>query len=319
MERALRRILVILALAASCASAPGETLKLAVGIPGNWDTCIPDVGQRAGIFRRHGLDLDIVYTNGGGETLQATISGGVDIGLAAGTVSVLGAFQKGAPVRIIASGVTGASDLYWYVPAASPIHSIKDTGGKTVAYSTVGGGTHIVLMAMLKQNGIANARPVGTGAGGGTFTQTMSGQIDVGWAAPPFGLEALQDGKIRIIARGSDVPVTARQTVRVHIVNARTLAERHDAVERFVQAYRETYDYLYDDPAGVKVFTQYSPVPEAVAIEIRDTFLPKAAMSPYAVSGIDALTADAIAFKFMREPLSQKQLDELIQIPPPAH
>jgi NitT/TauT family transport system substrate-binding protein len=316
MERTVRHLVVILGLAVSCVSAPAETLKLAVGIPGNWDTCIPDVGQRAGIFRRHGLDLDIVYTNGGGETLQATISGSVDIGIAAGTASVLGAFQKGAPIRIIASGVTGASDLYWYVPAASPIRSIKDTGGKTVAFSTVGGGTNIVLMAMLKQNGIADAKPVGTGASGGTFTQVMSGQIDVGWGSPPFGLEALGEGKIRIIARGSDVPVTANQTVRVHIVNERTLMERRDAIARFVAAYRETYDYLYDDPAGVKTFAQYSPIPEALAIQIRDTFLPKSAMSPYVVSGIDALTADAITFKFMREPLSEGQIAELIRIPP---
>src|ERR1700679_271004 len=83
MKRTLRHLVAALGLAASCVSAPAETLKLAVGIPGNWDTCIPDVGQRAGIFRRHGLDLEIVYTNGGGETLQATISGSVDIGIAA--------------------------------------------------------------------------------------------------------------------------------------------------------------------------------------------------------------------------------------------
>ena len=44
------------------AAAPGaaeaaETLKLAVGAPDNWDTCIPAIGERAGIFRNHGIDL----------------------------------------------------------------------------------------------------------------------------------------------------------------------------------------------------------------------------------------------------------------------
>src|SRR6478736_4511719 len=107
-----------------------DTLKLAVGAPNNWDSGVPDIGKRAGIFKKHGLDLEILYTNGGGETLQAVISGSVDIGIGAGTGGVLGAFAKGAPVRILLGGATGASDLYWYVPAGSPLKSFKELDGK---------------------------------------------------------------------------------------------------------------------------------------------------------------------------------------------
>ena len=77
-------IVAALALAAMGAAEAAETLKLAVGAPGNWDTCIPAVGARAGIFRDHGIELELLYTNGGGETMQAVISGSVDIGIAAG-------------------------------------------------------------------------------------------------------------------------------------------------------------------------------------------------------------------------------------------
>src|SRR5215468_10264481 len=98
-----------------------ETLKLTVGQRGNWDTSVSEVGQRAGIFKKHGLELELVYTQGAGETQQAVISGGVDIGVAAGIMGVLGAFSKGAPVRIIGAETTGASDLYWYVRSDSPI------------------------------------------------------------------------------------------------------------------------------------------------------------------------------------------------------
>ena len=52
------------------------------------------------------------------------------------------------------------------------------------------------------------------------YTSTMSGQIDIGWAVVPFGLAALQEGKIRVIARGPDVPTLRNQTIRVQIVNA---------------------------------------------------------------------------------------------------
>jgi NitT/TauT family transport system substrate-binding protein len=66
------------------ATAAGEgTLNLAVGQRGNWNTSVSEVGQRAGIFQKHGLILEIVYTNGAGETQQAVISGSVDIGVAA--------------------------------------------------------------------------------------------------------------------------------------------------------------------------------------------------------------------------------------------
>ncbi len=247
--------------------------------------------------------------------MQAVISGSADIGIAAGTTGVLGAFAKGAPLRILAAGTTGASDLYWYVPAGSPIKSFRDLDGKTVGYSTNGASTHTTVLALIKHYGVS-AKPVASGASAVTLTQAMSGQIDVGWASPPFGLDALEQGKIRLIARGSDAPSTRDQTVRVHIVNANVLAQRREVINRFVAAYREAYDWLYDNPQGVKLYAEYGKVSERLAARIRDEFLPKAAMSPDRVSGIDSITRDAIEFKFMQAPLSQQQIAEVIQIPP---
>jgi NitT/TauT family transport system substrate-binding protein len=302
--------------AVTTASLAADLLRLAVGAPNNWDTCIPDVGQRAGIFEKHGLQLDILYTQGGGETMQAVISGSADIGLAAGTQSVMGAFAKGAPVRILAAGTTGTGDAYWYVPASSPIRGFADTNGKTAAYSTTGSSSHLTLLALIRQFG-TTTRPVATGAGAATFTQTMSGQIDVGWAAPPFGLDALEDGRVRLIARGSDAPSTRDQTVRVHIVNANALARRPDVMRRFMDAYRETYAFLYSSPRGTQIYAEYGKVPENLAIRIREEFMPKPVLSPDKVSGIDQLMQNAVAFRMLAAPLTDAQITELIQIPPP--
>jgi NitT/TauT family transport system substrate-binding protein len=313
MRRIIGGMLACVALASPAAAE--DTLRLAVGAPNNWDSCVSDVGVRAGIFKKHGLNLELLYTQGGGETNQAVISGSADIGIAAGTAGVMGAFAKGAPLRIIAAGTTGAGDLYWYVPANSPIKSFKDLDGKTAGYSTNGASTHTTLLALIKHYGVA-VRPIASGASAVTLTQAMTGQIDVGWASPPFGLKQLQDGQIRIIARGSDVPSTRDQTVRVHIANANVLAQRHDAIVRYVQAYREALDFLYDNPEGVKIYSQYAKVDETLATRIRDEFLPKAAEQPDRVSGLDAITQDAITFKVLQAPLTKAQLDELIQIPP---
>jgi len=297
------------------AAAAEDTLKLAIGAPNNWDSGVSDVGLRAGIFKKHGLNLETLYTQGGGETMQAVISGSADLGISAGTAGVMGAFAKGAPLRIIAAGTTGAGDLYWYVPANSPIQSFKDLDGKTVGYSTNGASTHTTVLALIKHYGV-NASPIASGAAAVTLTQAMSGQIDAGWASPPFGLTQLQDGQIRIIARGSDVPSTRDQTVRVHIANANVLAQRRDVIVRYMRAYRESLDFLYDNPEGVRIFAQYAKVSEPLATRIRDEFLPKAAEQPDRVTGIAAMTQDAITFKVLQAPLTEAQLAELIQIPP---
>src|SRR5881392_4372939 len=149
--RAFAAAALSLALAAAHAQ---DTLKLAVGQRGNWDTSVSEIGQRAGIFKKHGLALDIVYTQGAGETQQALISGSVDIGVAAGIMGVLGAYSRGAPVRIIGAETTGAADLFWYVRADSPIKNLKDTDGRTIAYSTNGSSTHGIVSAFIKENGL---------------------------------------------------------------------------------------------------------------------------------------------------------------------
>src|SRR5215475_8049170 len=90
--------IVVLAAATSGRASADDLLRLAIGQRGLWDSAIAEIGQAVGIFRRGGLQLEVVYTSGGGETQQAVISGSVDIGVAAGTLGVLGAYAKGAPV-----------------------------------------------------------------------------------------------------------------------------------------------------------------------------------------------------------------------------
>src|SRR5258706_5140196 len=237
-----------------------DVLKLAVGQRGNWDTCVGEVGQRAGIFKKHGLTLEIVYTQGAGETQQAVISGSVDIGVAAGVMGVLGAYSKGAPVRVIGAEITGANDLFWYVKSDSPIQTLKDTDGKTIAYSTNGSSTHGIVTAFIKQYNL-KAKPTATGGPAPTLTQVMSNQIDVGWSAPPFGLQQLDEGKIRVIASGNDATVFKGQTVRLQVTNVQTLKERKGAIERFMKAYRETSDWMYSsDPAALKAYADFVAV-----------------------------------------------------------
>src|SRR5215472_253555 len=153
-----RAILPLGALALVCCASTAsaeDMLKVAVGARGVGETFVAELGQNAGIFKKHGLALDIVYTQGGGETQQAVISDSVQIGVATGFLGVLGAYAKGAPLRIIGATFTGGSQLFWYVPVSSTIRSIHDTAGKTVAYSTNGSSTHTAVLALRKSSGVA--------------------------------------------------------------------------------------------------------------------------------------------------------------------
>src|SRR5262245_16975645 len=252
---ALRHAFALAAFVLSVAPAVAEdAFKVAIGQINNWENQAPTLGQDVGIFKKHGIVLDNFGTAGAGETMQPIISGSADIGAGVGVAGVMRAFSKGAPVRIISPAFTGTGDLYWYVKGDSPIKSLKDlTPQNTLAYSTSGSSSNNIVVAFVNELG-AKAKPTATGSPAGTLTAVMSGQIDVGWAAPPFGLKEIQEGKIRIIARGSDVPSLRGQTVRVLIANADMLAQRKDALARFMAAYRESVDWMYSNPEAVAMF-----------------------------------------------------------------
>ena len=303
-----------LALAASPALA-ADTLKLAIGQRGLWDSAIAEIGTQAGIFAKHDLELQVFYTSGGGETQQAVISGSADIGVSPGTLGVLGAFAKGAPIRIIAGEATGTAE-YYFVKADSPVQ--KDFKGTkpemTLAYSTNGSGTHITALRFMKDYGFA-AKLVATGNVPATFTQVMSGQVDIGFSTPPFGLDALADGRSRLIALANDLPSVRNQTVRVTIANANDLAKRRDVYDRFIKAYREAIDWMYANDAAIEAFAKYAAITPATARTVRDRFYPKAMLQLDRVEGMGELMQDAIAFKYIPAALSQQQLDELLQLP----
>ena len=312
----MKRILLTAALATLIA-APAfaqDKVKLAIGQRGNWDTAIPHLGVKAGIFKKHGLELEMTYTSGSGETLQPVISNSVDIGLAVGTMGAISAYAKGAPVRIIGAEATGAAD-YWYAKADSGIKFLKDVNGKTIAFSTKGSSTNSVVLAFIKEYGL-NATPQATGNPSSTLTAVMTGQIDVGWAAPPFGLKEMDEGKIVLVARATDASIVKDQTIRTIVTNAETLAKRKDVLIRFMQAYRETIAYMYSaNPQVLKDYAAFNKISEEMARRVRDDFFPRMIVEPDEIKGLDTLLPEAVSLKFIEKPMTKDQLAELVQVP----
>jgi NitT/TauT family transport system substrate-binding protein len=293
-----------------------DQIKLTIGQRGNWDTAVSHLGDKAGIFKKHGLALELIYTSGSGETLQPVIAGSVEFGLAVGTLGAIAAYSKGAPVRIIGAEATGAAD-YWYVKASSPIKTLKDLNGKTIAYSTAGSSTESVVRAFIKENGLT-AKAMSTGGAPSTMTAVMTDQVDAGWASPPGGLKEIDEGKIRLLARATDAAIVRGQTIRTIVANAQVLEKRKEMVERYMQAYRETVDYMYgDNPQVLKDYAAFAGVSEAMAKRVRDEFFPRALLMPDEIKGLDSLMADAVELKFISAPLSKEKIADLVQLQRP--
>jgi NitT/TauT family transport system substrate-binding protein len=311
--------LVVLAAIASLATAANpasaaDALKIAVGQCGNWDSSPVELGMRTGAFARHGLELEALCTQGTGETQQAVIAGSADIGIGVGTLGAIGAFAKGAPIRIISGSATGNAD-FWIVKGDSPLKAIADaTSANTIAYSTNGSSSQSAVLGFIRELGL-KARPIATGGPAATLTVLMSGQVDIGWTSPPLGFDMLDDGRIRIFARANDVPSLRGQTVRVNTANAESLKTRRDAHVRFMQAFRETIDWMYSDPKALDMYAQFRKTSVANARRMRDEFFSKAAVDPDTVTGLDMLMTEAVNFKYIAKPLSEDEIKELVQVP----
>jgi NitT/TauT family transport system substrate-binding protein len=308
----LKSIACGLALLLSVATAPAAELKIASPQRGSWEGAVPELGRE--IFKKHGLDLDILYTAGGGETLQAVISGAVDVGLSAGTLAILGAAQKGAPVRIIGASSTGSRELFWYVTADSPVQSMRTANDKTIAYSTAGSSTNIAVLRFIDEYRLS-AKPVATGDVTATITQVMTRQVDVGWSVAPFNLKPLEEGRIRIVGRASDLAAIRNQTIRVQIANVTALTQKRDSIERFVKAYRETLDWMYQSPEAMEKYLKFSGFAEDAVRRTLREFIPPESLQTEQVLGLDEAMQDAVRFKYLSAPLTPQQLAELIQIP----
>ena len=90
-------------------SAYAETLKVAVSQRGFWDSTMVDIAEKQGFFKEAGLEIEVLYTEGGASTLTPLLAGSIDIAMSNGILGVIGAYSKGAPVRISSAGGTGAA------------------------------------------------------------------------------------------------------------------------------------------------------------------------------------------------------------------
>ncbi len=220
-------------------------------------------------------------------------------------------------MRVLLPAFTGTGDLYWYVKADSPIKSVKDITDKhTIAYSTNGSSSNNLVLAFGQELGV-KAKPTATGSPPGTLTSVMSGQIDLGWASPPFGMKEIKEGKIRIIharqrcafAEGTDGARDHRQC------RCAEDEERRDHAFREGVSRERRLDVCRSE--GARACTRRrSRLMKALLKDAIAEFHPKEALQSDKMADLDGAVADAVKLKFLDAPLTKEQLAEFLQIPP---
>src|SRR5205807_184360 len=164
-----------------------------------------EVARTAGHFKKHGLDVELVYTRGGNAAMQALVGGAVDYAATALDVAIQAYANVGAPIRRFA--VTGRLPLFAVVTApntADMIQTIKDLEGKTVGVSALGNADHALTLYLLKQAG-ADAEKVKFATMGVNLLEALrQGQVDAGVVQEP-ALTLLKRAKARVLVNAMDL------------------------------------------------------------------------------------------------------------------
>ena len=185
----------------------GQTLeKMRLGYSGTGlNNYVLEMGRRAGLFRKNGFDLEIVYVNSGSLLNQALIAGTFDISFSQGSEAMM-AKLRGADMRITAVVANRFNHVYLTAPT---ITSIKQLKGKKVAVSRFGSGSHFQSNLALKEGGLDPEKDVTIlqiGNSAARMAAILSGTVDGTIMAADFVPKAKKEG-FNIVADLADTKI----------------------------------------------------------------------------------------------------------------
>jgi NitT/TauT family transport system substrate-binding protein len=305
--------LIALPVAGWAEQKPMTDIKVAASHRGIWDSTMIEFGVRKGWFKQQGLNVDVLWNNGGGaDTLQSVAVGSAQIGFGNGLLGVLSAWAKDAPIDVISAEATGAPDMVWYVKGNSPLKSIKDLNGKTVAFTRPGASSQFVLRRIVSAHDVS-AKLISGGALPAQLTAVMSGQIDVGFTVMPIGINLIQKGDLRVLFNGQEAPGVKDQTVRVHYANAEWLKTHTDAARRFMVALHKTIEWAYSADEALQMWADINKITLGQARAARDSSYPKSMLALHPIQGLDRTINEAVESKRLAKPLTSEQKKKLLE------
>src|SRR5215475_6264855 len=253
--------------------APAQT-KVRVGQPqaGTFQFVPLQVGIEAGIFHRHGIDLEVISFGGGPRVQQAIAADSIDIGIGSGPE--LAFVAKGAPEIAVAAMADAPYSVVLAVPKDSTIKTAEDLKGKTISISSKGSLTDWLGQELSRQlgwgsNGI-NLAPLGSTAAQAAALKTR--QIDGMIVEANAGYKMEEDGSGRVLVQFGD----RIKVFHIYVVYARKgfLEKYPDAVRAFLAAWFETIEYMRENRAEtIAIVRRTAQVSQGIATRDYDELM----------------------------------------------
>jgi NitT/TauT family transport system substrate-binding protein len=232
-----------------------------------------DVGIEAGIFKKHGLDVEIANFGGDAKLLQALTADGIDIALGGGPTYAF--IPKGTPMLAVGAIADAPGTIMLIVLKDGPVKTEDDLKGRTVSVSTAGSLTYWLGQELSRSHGWGNdgikIAPLGTTNAQAAALKTK--QIDgvITESSTVFRLE--EEGTGRILVRFGE----RIKDFHVHVIYASTaLIEKNpEAVRAFLAAWYESVQFMRDHKdQTIEVAERVSGVSKAVATRNYDELMP---------------------------------------------
>jgi len=247
--------LIWLAIACPALAAEGQSEKIRVAISSISTSQVNVwVPLDTGFFKKHGLDVELVYISGAPVGAAALMSGEVAISQG-GVTGAINSNLKGAGTYII----LGGADRFPYqlvVPAS--IKQLSDLKGKRFAVSRIGSADHTATLFVLPKLGIQPERDmniVQVGSVPSRFAALVSGSVQGALLIPPETVKAKELG-FRVLANFAEIDIAYQQNGVYTTRNF--INKRPDLLRRFATAYSEGNHYIHTNPEGTqKIMRKY--------------------------------------------------------------
>jgi NitT/TauT family transport system substrate-binding protein len=221
--------------------------SLATGFAPSWVT------SDAGIWKKQGLDVELVFLRGGSRTVSALIGNSVDFILGS-DVGVTTAILQGASLTRV--GVTTNTLGYSLVTQPS-IKSLQDLKGKVIGITPGRDAAYARVVKLLRDNGMDASKDVtflsvGDGGPAARVAALSAGVINATMFTPPSDLISEKAG-MKILTK-IDVP-----NVGAGINTTNSFLQKNRAVAvRFLKGYMEGIQYLKSHKGeSLRIFSKY--------------------------------------------------------------
>lgn len=224
-----------------------------------------EVGIEKGVFEENGIEITkIAGSGGGGTTVRNVLSGDLPFGDVA-TAATIQSFLAGAPLKVIGGAVQSPADLVYVTRDDGGINDIHDVVGKTWSFTSPGSVTESVTQLMFDETDIDPESLDLVAAGGISEGLTMLGAGEVDSAIMLEPTYSIEKDKWKMLFRVSDYIEYYQQTVL--ITSPQLIEENPDLVKRFLNAYQESVELVYEDPeeAG-RIFAKSAEIDEEASI-----------------------------------------------------